>query len=167
MKLPRDRVPVSIRAAQSLQSGPGQEGTVFCNACGQRVSEDSAFCSRCGKPLSKDHGAITTRSAAAQQTPAGQVGFVAGEATRQFLRAGTKVWLPLAVLLLLFVGVISFNTSTQQQPFWPLVRNALQEERKTGQLKWCQSRGSRLGYGRSRAYGPKPLLPARRATCAA
>jgi hypothetical protein len=36
MKLPRDRAPISIRAA-----------------CGQQVSEDSAFCSRCGKPLPK------------------------------------------------------------------------------------------------------------------
>lgn len=88
---------------------------MFCNACGQQVSEDSAFCSRCGKPLSKDHSATTTRSAASQRTLTGQVGFIADGATRQFLRASPKVWLPLAVLLLLFVAGISFNTGTQQQ----------------------------------------------------
>lgn len=91
-----------------------QEGTMFCISCGQQISEDSAFCSRCGKSLSQQHGDTTKNSIPSQRTFAGQVGFVAGRAIRQFLNAGPKLWLAAAILLLLFVGIISFNSSPQQ-----------------------------------------------------
>ncbi len=91
---------------------------MFCNACGQQVSEDSGFCSRCGKPLPK-YSSPTTRSAASQPAFAGRANSKLG--------ADPKVWVAAVVLLLLLVlVVVSFNTrqlptaqpqsTAQQQP---------------------------------------------------
>src|SRR5208283_5184545 len=86
---------------------------MFCNSCGQQVSQDSAFCSRCGRCLSTQHLPIAERQAGCKQTSAGQVALAEGRATRKSLETGPKVWLAAAALLVLIVAVISLNTSQQ------------------------------------------------------
>jgi hypothetical protein len=86
---------------------------MFCTACGQRMLDNSPFCSRCGKSLSQQYTDTTKSSTASQQPFVGQEGLFAGRATFQFLKAEPRLWFALAILLLLFVGVIAFNSSRQ------------------------------------------------------
>ena len=86
---------------------------MICNACGQQVPPGSTFCNRCGKPLPKE---TLPRQPARSPEPtvAGQLGRVAGTATRIFIRAGPKAWLVAAFVVI--VVLVLFNVNTQQQP---------------------------------------------------
>jgi zinc-ribbon domain len=85
---------------------------MFCTACGHRIPDDSPFCSRCGGSLSRQYSDTTNISTASQQAFVGQVGFVAGRATLQFLKAGPVS--ALAIVLIIFAGIIAFNSGRQQ-----------------------------------------------------
>jgi hypothetical protein len=83
---------------------------MFCNVCGQQVSTNSTFCNRCGNRSATEQPSAQP-SRIPQPTVGGQAGLIAGSATRKVLGAGPKVWIVAAVVLLLIVAVISFNTS--------------------------------------------------------
>ena len=86
---------------------------MVCNACGQQVPSDSTFCNRCGKPLPMDSSPRQV-AGSSDSTVAGELGRVAGTATRHFMLAGPKAWL--AAGFVIIVLLILFNMNTQQQP---------------------------------------------------
>lgn len=79
-----------------------------CTSCGQTLPERAKFCLRCGTEVSAP---MSSRAIAAPQSIAGQVGSAAGTVTREFLRAGPKVWIAVVIFVLVLV-VLSFLDSS-------------------------------------------------------